>query len=173
GGGAAAFPTPTEDEIIPTSEAGANRTVEIGEEILFNGSSSSNAVNFSWSFGDGETSEGEVVTHSYSEAGEYTVNLTVTSETGNIDSDQAYVTVEQPEEDEENPVDGTEEAQEESTQEPEENQGLTGQFTASGTNIAVAGIILALLTLAYMEYTGKTRVTSKTREIISQILEIR
>jgi hypothetical protein len=53
---------------------------ESGEEITFNASrtESENAIQYyNWSFGDGETAQGEVVTHSYSQDGIYSVELTV------------------------------------------------------------------------------------------------
>ncbi len=47
-------------------------------EVLFDGSSSSNAVSYMWDFGDGVTGEGATATHTYAQAGTYTVKLKVT-----------------------------------------------------------------------------------------------
>jgi parallel beta-helix repeat protein len=43
-------------------------------------------VSYQWSYGDGTTGEGEVTTHSYSEPGNYTVNLTVKDDKGAKDT---------------------------------------------------------------------------------------
>jgi DNA-binding MarR family transcriptional regulator len=59
-----------------------------GEEILFDGSNSSDTptdlqhLSFRWDFGDGETGVGKLVTHSYSEAGIYDAVLTVMDDDG-------------------------------------------------------------------------------------------
>ena len=57
-----------------------------GEEITFDASASydpdGEITSWEWDFGDGETASGEVVTHSYSAAGDYTVTLTVTDDGG-------------------------------------------------------------------------------------------
>ena len=54
----------------------------LGEQITFDASSSydsdGNITNYEWDFGDGNTTTGKIVTHSYSSEGEYTVKLTVT-----------------------------------------------------------------------------------------------
>ncbi len=55
--------------------------------ISFNASSSADVDGsitiYSWSFGDGSTGSGAIVLHSYATAGSYTVNLTVTDDSGN------------------------------------------------------------------------------------------
>ncbi len=59
-----------------------------GEEITFNGSGSSavppfTIVQYEWDFADGTVdSSGAIVTHSFAEAGEYVVQLTVTDDNG-------------------------------------------------------------------------------------------
>ncbi len=54
--------------------------------VHFDGTSSSDPdsqiVSYSWNFGDGSTSEGSRVSHSYSEPGTYQATLTVTDEIG-------------------------------------------------------------------------------------------
>lgn len=52
---------------------------EIGEDIDFNGSAIGGIepYNYSWNFGDGNSSYGRNVTHNYTINGTYTVNLTV------------------------------------------------------------------------------------------------
>ena len=57
-----------------------------GEEITFDASSSydpdGEIVSYNWTFGDGNGTEGEVVTYTYSKAGNYTSTLTVTDNDG-------------------------------------------------------------------------------------------
>lgn len=64
----------------------------IGQEITFDASSSTDPdgeiVSYSWKFGDGNVGEGKVVTHAYTQAGEYNVRLTV------MDNDGQAVAVE-------------------------------------------------------------------------------
>ncbi|RJS77707.1 PKD domain-containing protein, partial [Methanophagales archaeon] len=63
---------------------------KVGEEITFDASSSYDTdgtiVKYEWDFGDGNRTEGEVVKHAYSKAGNYTVKLTVTDNDGLQDS---------------------------------------------------------------------------------------
>jgi len=59
----------------------------VGETITFDASSSydpndGEVVAYNWDFGDGSTAEGQVITHSYVQPGEYTVTLTVTDNDG-------------------------------------------------------------------------------------------
>lgn len=56
-----------------------------GEQVTFNASKSvgrNNISEYRWEFGDGETATGEVVTHSYSADGVYSVSMTVEDEEG-------------------------------------------------------------------------------------------
>ncbi|WP_394749957.1 PKD domain-containing protein [Spongiimicrobium salis] len=53
-----------------------------------------NAVSHAWDFGDNNTSTDENPTHTYSEAGTYTVSLTVSSATDDTDTVTAEITVE-------------------------------------------------------------------------------
>jgi len=61
-------------------------TVYTGEAITFNASGSydpdGSIVSYFWDFGDGTNATGVVVTHSYSDDGNYTVTLTVTDDDG-------------------------------------------------------------------------------------------
>lgn len=50
-------------------------------------------ASYAWEFGDGATATGETATHMYSEAGTYTVSLTVTDDDGATDTTTREVTV--------------------------------------------------------------------------------
>jgi PKD repeat protein len=57
--------------------------IEIGEAITFDASSlGSDIVKYEWDFGDGSTSSGRRVSHTYTTPGRYTVTLTVTDKSG-------------------------------------------------------------------------------------------
>jgi PKD repeat protein len=74
-----------------------DRAYQVGEEIVFDGSGSSDAdghdLSYKWDFGDGGTSTLKVKTRSYSEPGKYVVSLTVEDELGFEDEAQATVVV--------------------------------------------------------------------------------
>lgn len=76
----------------PTADGTAGEPYQgsAGEEIRFNGSLSydrdGTIVSWHWSFGDGTTANGAVVTHAYTAAGSYTVALTVTDNDGATDT---------------------------------------------------------------------------------------
>jgi len=71
--------------------------VGMGENVTFNASSSSDLdgslSSRIWEFGDGGNASGEVATHSYYEAGEYIVTLTVVDNEGATSSNKTLVTV--------------------------------------------------------------------------------
>ena len=50
---------------------------------------------YHWDFGDGTTEDGETISHSYSDVGNYTVILTVTDDDGATDSDTTYAVITQ------------------------------------------------------------------------------
>jgi hypothetical protein len=68
-----------------------------GEAHRFNGVYSTahkcNITDYSWDFDDGTTSDSIATNHSFSQAGTYEVELTVTSDSGKVDSDTIMVTV--------------------------------------------------------------------------------
>ena len=76
----------------PTADGTAGEPYKgfIGEVLHFNGSRSydrdGTIVSWHWSFGDGTTANGSVVTHAYVTAGTYTVLLTVTDDDGATDT---------------------------------------------------------------------------------------
>ena len=67
-----------------------------GLSCTFNGSASSddNGIGgYAWSFGDGGSASGAIVTHSFGSSGTFTVQLTVTDTAGQTDSETQSVTV--------------------------------------------------------------------------------
>ena len=71
--------------------------LSIGQEITFNASSSydpdGQIVKYEWDFGDGTIVEGKVVTHHYTEPGEYTVSLTVSDDSGLTNSTSTTIRI--------------------------------------------------------------------------------
>jgi len=71
--------------------------LDTGEAHRFNGIYSTaykcNITNYSWDFDDGTTSDSIATNHSFSQAGTYEAILTVTSDSGTVDSDTIMVTV--------------------------------------------------------------------------------
>ncbi|MGD8644866.1 MAG: PKD domain-containing protein [Chromatiales bacterium] len=65
----------------PTADAGGPYSGDTGASIQFDGSGSSDpdgdSLSYAWDFGDGSVGSGATPTHSYSAAGEYTVELVV------------------------------------------------------------------------------------------------
>jgi len=72
----------------PIADPGGPYYGEVGEEIVFDGSESrdqdygGSITNYIWDFGDGTTSSKQNPNHKYSYAGNFTIKLTVTDETG-------------------------------------------------------------------------------------------
>ncbi|RQG93629.1 PKD domain-containing protein [Natrarchaeobius chitinivorans] len=61
--------------------------IEVGEEVELDGSGSEGDIeSYEWDLGDGTEASGDVVTHTYEETGEYTVELTVTDADGETDT---------------------------------------------------------------------------------------
>lgn len=81
----------------PKADAGSNVKSSVGTLIQFSGAESydkdGEIVSYSWSFGDGATATGPMVSHSYSESGHYTVTLTVEDDMGAEDSDKCQVKI--------------------------------------------------------------------------------
>ena len=84
----------------PIAQASANVTVvEINDSVEFNASDSaegdSNITSYAWNFGDGNSENGETVTHSYSSSGNYTVQLEVEDGNGLADTDTVDIEVQE------------------------------------------------------------------------------
>ncbi len=87
----------TVDTIKPIVEIDSPAEVYLDVEVTFNGSNSTDATSgiatFEWDFGDNTSATGETVTHSYSQLGDYDVELTVTDFAGNQNSTTEGITV--------------------------------------------------------------------------------
>ena len=95
--------TPSEPENIkPIADASAGEPYQgfINSEILFDGSKSydpdGNITQWLWVFGDNTNGTGEVVQHTYSNAGTYTIYLTVTDNKGVTNTDTTTCIITQP-----------------------------------------------------------------------------
>ena len=70
--------------------------LQAGEEVTFTGQAEDlgeDQLTYIWGFGDGETAEGAEVTHTYADAGDYAVTLTVTDDDGAEATDEKGVQV--------------------------------------------------------------------------------
>jgi PKD repeat protein len=76
------LPVPIFEVSPSTATAKAELSFDASGSVVSNVPEDNVAVGWSWSFGDGTTSKGKVVTHTYEEAGTYTVKLTVTDSAG-------------------------------------------------------------------------------------------
>lgn len=94
-------PTATFAPISPTSKISVVSTnVKVGESISFDGSDSvdpdGTITSYEWNFGEGNTSLGAMVSHTYTRSGTYAVTLTVTDDGGLKDIDTIIITVKTP-----------------------------------------------------------------------------
>ena len=92
-------PYTVEGGTLPTARATPSpRDPAVGTPVVFNASASTAAagrriVRWDWTFGDGTTGSGQVVTHTYTQAGAFTAVLTVTDDAGRSDSEDIQITV--------------------------------------------------------------------------------
>lgn len=83
----------------PVANAGPDKTAASGTVLSLTGSGSDadgTVVGFLWTFGDGTTSNGASVSHTYAAAGTYVATLTVTDNSGTTASDTATIVVTAP-----------------------------------------------------------------------------
>ncbi len=81
---------------IPTAVAGGPYTGYVNESLGFDGTDSSDdedGLQYKWEFGDGSTGSGENPTHTYTQAGTYTVKLTVIDVDGLNKTDMTTATI--------------------------------------------------------------------------------
>jgi len=81
----------------PEASAGGDVLAHQGDAVELDGSASDDTDGFiatwHWDFGDGEEAEGEFVVHTWADAGQYDVTLTVTDDDGATDTSVFTVTV--------------------------------------------------------------------------------
>ena len=85
----------------PVADAGLDKGAIVAEQVHFDGSNSSDPdgyiATWVWDFGDGSpTGSGTLVSHSYAQAGQFTVKLTVYDNDGTSAVDQVLVDVKAP-----------------------------------------------------------------------------
>nr|WP_303648719.1 PKD domain-containing protein [Haloarchaeobius litoreus] len=91
------------DNTAPTADAGSDRAVDEGTTVTFDASNSSDddaIASFEWAFGDGSANAtGATPTHTYDDAGDYTVTLAVTDASGNTATETVTVAVQRDDDD--------------------------------------------------------------------------
>jgi len=85
------------DNNSPIAIAGSDQNVFLGDEVLFDGSDSSDSdgsiADYQWDFGDSVLDSGVSVSHTYNSIGSYDVILTVTDNLGATSSDSLIINV--------------------------------------------------------------------------------
>jgi gliding motility-associated-like protein len=84
--------TPNEDTDPDALDGCGPLTVEFRDTSEYI-SPTDNIISYNWDFGDGDVSDQEIVSHEFDEAGEFTVELTITTELGCTDTASATVKV--------------------------------------------------------------------------------
>ena len=82
-------------------------SLALGEAVTFDGTASTSAtgrvVHYVWTFGDGDSTEGSIVTHRYLAPGQFTVRLIVADASGSVASRETEILVTQPTDDGQDP----------------------------------------------------------------------
>ena len=73
--------------------AGSDKVVSLDEETIFTTAFIDNGLHYQWDFGDGNTANTAITSHTYTTTGTYTATLTVTDEKERIGSDTLTVEV--------------------------------------------------------------------------------
>ncbi len=87
------------DTIVPVANAGQSQTVNQGNSVTFDASSSTDNIgiaSYVWDFADGSHDSGKTTTHSYSTAGTYVAKLTVQDPAGNTATATVSIVVQAP-----------------------------------------------------------------------------
>jgi len=89
---------PTKDNNPPVANIDANSSGFANNILIFNGSKSydpdvNDIITYMWDMGDGTIKTGEIVQHSYTKVGNYTVTLTVTDSFGFVDQITTIVNI--------------------------------------------------------------------------------
>ena len=80
------------------AEAGPDQIIEVGETLTLDGSDSTGATYWNWTFGDGEHERltQSTTRHRWMEPGRYTVYLEIADDLGRTDTDSLQLTVHHP-----------------------------------------------------------------------------
>ena len=80
---------------VPKADFTADQTtITVGESVQFTDESTNDPTSWSWKFGDGNTSNQQNLSHTYSSADTYTVELTVSNDKGSdTETKTNYITV--------------------------------------------------------------------------------
>ena len=87
------------DTIVPVANAGQGQTVNQGNSVTFDASSSTDNIgiaSYVWDFADGAHDSGKTTTHSYSTAGTYVAKLIVQDPAGNTATSTVTIVVQAP-----------------------------------------------------------------------------
>ncbi|WP_444995271.1 PKD domain-containing protein [Aliikangiella sp. IMCC44359] len=89
--------TGTGENKPPVAKANGPYSAKVGQSITFDSTGSADSdgsiASYAWTFGDNNTGTGATPSHTYTAAGNYTVNLTVTDDKGATGSSTANVTI--------------------------------------------------------------------------------
>ena len=90
-------PVGVEANKAPTANPGGPYFGKASKTVLFNGTGSTDPegkiYEYTWSFGDGTSGNGEIISHTYKKAGSYLVVLTVTDNYGESHAESTTVTI--------------------------------------------------------------------------------
>ncbi|HHT9137503.1 MAG TPA: PKD domain-containing protein [Candidatus Wunengus sp. YC60] len=90
-------PTPVTNQSPVASFTYSPANPEVDEQITFDASSSSDSdgtiSNYAWNFGDGNTGNGSIISHTFAKAEKYSVSLTVTDNNGSTGATSKVISV--------------------------------------------------------------------------------